>query len=903
MLDGLLKAVRGGGSQTLVLSGEAGVGKTALLAYLLSAAPDLMVARTVGMESEVELAYASLHQLCSPLLGHLVGIPVPQREALEVVFGLRTAPAPDPFLVGLAVLSLLCDASEQQPLLCIVDDAQWLDRASARTLAFVARRLLADPVGLVFAARVPGDELRGLPELTVNGLRDEDARALLTSAAHSMLDGSVRDRIVAETNGNPLALLELPRSLSPSQMAGGFDLPGDRALGGRIEEGFERRLHAFPPDTRKLLQVAAAEPLGDPSLLWRAADRIGVTPAAAAPAEDDGLLRIGTRVAFRHPLVRSAVYRSTSTEDRRAVHLALAAATDAKSDPDRRAWHLAAAASEPDDAVAQELEQSASRARARGGLAAAAAFLARSVTLSVDPARRTDRALAAADASLKAADFATATTVLAIAEAGLSGDLQRARFDLLRAELAFSQSRGSDAPPLLLSAAKRLESLDPRLARETYLDAWAAALFAGRFATAADVYEVSRAVLLAVPAPEAPRMSDLLLRGFALLLIEGRTAGVPVLQQAVVGFAGEQASNEEALKWGWLAMIAANLVYDYDSCLAVASRNVQLARETGALAVLAIALQPLSQAVAFAGDYAEAAQLVEEADAVSNATGAVVLRHGALYLTAHQGSHSDLAPIAGQTLRQATQSGQGNVVQFVSLANAVVANGERRFSDAVAPAKDASEDMPELVVAMWALGELVEAAARCGETETARDAVERLAARNVVGGNDWGLGLEARARALVAEGPEAEEYYQEAIARLKRTPLRPELGRAHLVYGEWLRRQRRRVDARAQLRAAHQLLSDVGMSQFAERARLELLATGERVRKRGDETRDELTAQERQIARLARDGLSNPEIGGRLFLSPRTVEWHLRKVYSKLGISSRRELSANLPGASAATNR
>ena len=625
MLDELLKAVRDGGSRTLVLSGEAGVGKSALLDYLLSAAPDMTAARTGGVESEMELAFASLHQMCSPLLAHLAGIPTPQREALEVVFGLRTGAAPDLFLVGLAVLSLLCNAAEQQPLLCIVDDAQWLDRASARTLAFVARRLLADPVGVVFAARVPGQELRGLPGLTVKGLRDDDARALLTSAAHSMLDKSVRDRLVAETNGNPLALLELPRGLSPSQLTDGVDLFGHRALSGRLEEGFERRLHGFPPDTRTLLQLAAAEPLGDPSLLWRAADRIGVTPGAAAAAEDDGLLRIGARVAFRHPLVRSAVYRSMSTEDRRAAHLALAAATDAKTDPDRRAWHLAAAASEPDEGVAQELEQSASRAHARGGQAAAAAFLARSVALSVDPARRTDRALAAADASLKAADVGTATTVLAIAEAGLSGELQRARLDSLRAELAFSQSRGSDASPLLLSAAQRLESLDSRLAWDTYLDAWSAALFAGRFATAADVYSVSRAVLLAVPGPEPPRMSDLLVRGLALLMTEGRAAGVPVLQRAVAGFAGEEASSEEALRWGWLAMIVAIVVWDYDSCLAVASRNVKLARETGALAVLSIALQPMAQALALAGDYAGAAQLIAEADAVSNATGAVEL--------------------------------------------------------------------------------------------------------------------------------------------------------------------------------------------------------------------------------------------------------------------------------------
>ncbi len=897
LLDGMLVAVRGGDSRTLVLRGEAGVGKTALLDHLVAAASDLRVVRAVGVESELELAFASLHQMCAPLLEHRARIPAPQREAIEVVFGLRSGPAPDLFLVGLAVLSLLCEVAEEQPLMCVIDDAQWLDRASARTLAFVARRLLADPVGLVFASREPSEELSGLPELNVLGLANGDARALLRSAVRSLLDERLRDRIVAETHGNPLALLELPRGLSATQLAGGFGLLAGEGVSGRIEQTFGRRLEALPEDSRRLLLLAAAEPLGDPSLLWRAAQGTEVPATSAAAAEQEGLISIGARVTFRHPLVRSAVYRGASTPQRRTAHLALAAATDGEADPDRRAWHLAAAAATPDEAVAEELERSAGRAQARGGLAAAAAFLERSVALSIDPGRRGERALAAADASLRAGDFDTALGLLAAAEAGPLDELQSARVDLLRAELAFSERRGSDAPPLLLRAAKALEPLDPRLSRETYLDAWSAALFAGRFAQAGNLLDVSREARRAPRAPEPARPADLLLDGLSLLHTDGRSAAVEVLQRAAAGFAGEGADVEEVLRWGWLATIAAVVVWDHERCVAVAARGVALARESGALAVLTVALNIMAQAVALGGEYERASQLILEAEAVTEATGAHVLPYGAIYLAAYQGREADVTRLAEEIVGEATAGGQGNAVQFTELARAVVANGQGRYEDALAPAREAIEDMPELVVSMWTLVEMVEAAARSGERELAEKAIEKLAARNKANASDWGLGIEARSRALLAEGAEAERLHREAIERLGRTKLRPELARAHLLYGEWLRRENRRSDARVELRRAHEMLCAIGMDLFAERARIELLATGEKVRKRTAEARDELTAQERQIAILARDGLSNTEIGGRLFLSPRTVEWHLRKVFSKLAISSRREIGRALPGA------
>ena len=429
LLDDLVSAIRRGESRSLVLRGEAGIGKTALLEYLIASASDLTVVRAVGVQSDMELAFASLHQLCGPLLDRLERLPAPQRQAMEIVFGLSAGGAPDRFLVGLAVLSLFSEVAEQRPLLCVVDDAQWLDQASALTLAFVARRLLAEPVGLVFAAREPGEELRHVPELEVHGVRNGDARALLSSAVRFKLDERVRDRIIAETRGNPLALLELPRGLTATQLAGGFGLLGAQALTGRIEESFVRRLEALSDDARRLLLVAAAEPVGDPLLLWRAAERLGIRPAAAEAAEADGLLAIGERVTFRHPLVRSAVYRSAAVEDRRAVHLALAEATDREADPDRRAWHLAAAAAGPDEQVALELERSAGRAQARGGLAAAAAFLQRAVALTQDPAKRADRALAAAQASLQAGAFDAALGLVATAEAGPLDEFQRARVD------------------------------------------------------------------------------------------------------------------------------------------------------------------------------------------------------------------------------------------------------------------------------------------------------------------------------------------------------------------------------------------------------------------------------------------------------------------------------------------
>jgi DNA-binding CsgD family transcriptional regulator len=891
-LDRLIHNARAGTGGVVVLRGEAGVGKTALLDYVLAHAPGCRVVRAAGVESEMELAFAGLHQLCAPFLDRLDRLPAPQHHALGIAFGLRDGDPPDRFFVGLAVLSMIAEVAERQPLVCVLDDAQWLDRASAQVLGFVARRLAAEAVVLIFALREPSEDrdLIRLPALSVGPLRDADARALLASAIPGTMDEAVRDRIIAEAQGNPLALLELPQGWTPEAFAGGFGMPDGVSVSSRIEESFRRRLAPLPERTRLLVLVAAAEPAGDPVLVWNAAERLEIPVEAAAPARAAGLLDLSERVGFRHPLVRSVVYREATPGDRRLVHGALAEATDPTTDPDRRAWHLAAAVVGPDEEVAAELERSAGRAQARGGLAAAAAFLQRAVALTGDPARRADRALAAAQASLGAGIFDVAPELLAAAEAGPLDDLRRANVVLLKAELAFAQNRGGDDPPrLLLEAAKGLETLDVRLSRDTYLEAWAAALFAGRLASGGSLLNVSRAVATASP-PDPQLPCDVLLDGLALIITEGRRAAAPVLRRAVAAFASPEVSMEQMLRWGWLASRAANLLWDHERCLEIGERAVQLARDSGALEGLAVADNACGQAAAFAGDLATAALLVAELETVREATGTRIGPHAALVLAGFRGKAAEGSDLIEGSITDASAVGQGATVQYAYWAKSVLMNGLGRYEDALAAAAKASEDTPQLHLAMWALSELIEAATRTGNTELAQRGLARLDDQTVASDTDWALGIHARSRALLNEGEAAERLYREATDRLGRTRLRPDLARSNLLYGEWLRREGRRVDAREHLRTAHEMLATIGMEAFAERARRELLATGERVRRRTVETRDELTPQEEQIARLARDGFSNAEIGAQLFLSPRTVEWHLRKVFSKLGVSSRKEL-------------
>jgi DNA-binding CsgD family transcriptional regulator len=903
VFDRLLDALRTGESAALVVRGEPGTGKTALLEYAVESASDLRVARAAGVESEMELAFAGLQQLCAPMLDRLECLPDPQRDALGTAFGLSAGAAPDRFLVGLAALNLLSEVAGDKPVLCVVDDAQWLDRASAQVLAFVARRLLAESVAVVFASREASPELDGFPELIVRGLSDADARGLLASVIPGALDESVRDRIVAETGGNPLALLELPRGLTPAQLAGGFGLPNALPISGRIEESFRRRLEPLPAGTRRLLLVAAAEPLGEPVLLWRAAESLGVGVEEAAPAEAAGLVEFGARVQFRHPLVRSAVYRAGSAEDRRTAHGALADATDPEVDPDRRAWHRAHATAAPDEDVAADLERSAGRAQARGGVAAAAAFLERATELTPEPARRAERSLAAAQTRHQAGAPDAALELLATTQAGPLDELQRARVDVLRAQVAFASSRGDDAPPLLLKAAMRLEPLDVTLARETYLEAFSAAIFAGRLAAGIGLLEVAEAARAAPPSRHSARPADLLLDGLAVLITEGDAAGAPVLKRALTAFRGENLSIEEELRWLWLICRAAMKLWDDESWYVLSTRAVGLARDAGTLTVLPHAITLNSGIYIFAGEFATAEALRDEAHEVSAAIGIPDVAYTRLILAGWRGQ-ADTPRLIEASNRDAIARGEGRTIGAGDYAAAVLYNGLGRYADALAAAQQSSEHPEELVFSTWGSFELIEAATRTGRSDLAADALRQLSETTRAAGTDWALGVEAHSRALVSEGEVAENLYREAIERLARTRARAWLARAHLVYGEWLRRENRRLDARDQLRTAHEMLASMGAGAFADRAARELLATGETAPKRTIENNDQLTAQEAQIARLAGDGLTNPEIGTRLFISPRTVQYHLRKVFAKLDISSRNELHRALPAEpSGATGR
>ncbi len=891
-----MASVRAGRSRVLVLRGEAGIGKSALLDHAARTASGFRIARVGGDESEVELAFAGLHLLCAPMLDHLGRIPAPQRDALATAFGQSTGDPPDRFLVGLAVLSLLAEVGEEEPLLCLVDDAQWLDQASAMTLAFVARRLLAERVGMVFATRNDGDGpgLGGLPELVVPGLHDGDARAVLGAGLHGPLDPAVIDRIVAETHGNPLALLELPRMMTPAELAGGYGLPGPGSVSSRIENGFSRRITALPQPSQRLLLLAAAEPVGDPLVVWRAAEHLGIGADAASPAIADGLVEFGGRVVFRHPLVRSAAYRRATAAERQEAHRALAEATDATLDPDRRAWHRASAMVGPDEETAGELEQAAARARGRGGLAGAAAFLMRSVALTTDPVHRLERTLAAAEVNLEAGSLEAALGLLTSVDPELLDPLWRGRVELLRGWTAFLAGDGTGAAKLLLDAGRRLEPIDVPLARATYLQALSAAGYAGRFAQGVDLFEVA-AVAREAPPSSPARPPDLLLDGLALLVTEGPAAAAPVLRRAGSAFRNEETSDQEDLRWLGLACATASATWDPESWQALASRQVQLTRATGALTILPIALNNLAILLVLEGALDQAEVLLAEATTITDVTGSTYLPYGATYLAALRGHEREAAALIGSTVTDAVEGGRGHVARFANSASATLHNGLSQYEQAVEAALEADAHLPD-----WSshlhLHELIEAGARAGQPEVAFVALDKLSQTTRAIGTDWSWGIEARSRALMSRSPVADDLYRTAIAHLSRTPVRTEVARAHLLYGEWLRRENRRVDAREHLRLAHKAFTSMGAEGFAARAGRELAATGETVRKRSVDTREELTAQEAQIARLAADGRTNPEIGAELFISARTVEWHLRKVYPKLGITSRRQLRRAVSG-------
>jgi DNA-binding CsgD family transcriptional regulator len=895
-LDGLLADALVGQSSVLVLRGAAGIGKTALLGYAAERANGFRVARAVGVESEMELPFAGLHQLCGGLLDHLEQVPTPQRDALSTAFGLSSGAQPDRFLVGLAVLRLLSDAAEELPLLCLVDDAQWLDRSSAQVLVFVSRRLHAESVVLLFAERASYEpsELVQLPDLQLKTLSDEHARDLLTTVIPAgPLDEQVRERILAEARGNPLALLELPREWWPAKLAGGFGLPGELPLQSRIEGSFRRRAQQLPADTQRLLLLAAAEPTGEPVLLWRAAAELGVTMDAVAPAEADGLLELGERVAFRHPLLRSAIYHAATAEQRRAAHRALAAATDPEFDPDRRAWHRAYATLAADEEVAAELERSAARAQARGGLPAAAAFLQRAAALTPDSSERARRALQAAGAKQLAGAPQEALTLLSTASDGPLDEFARAMLQGLHGQVALDLRRGGDAVPLLLDAAKRLESIDPGRARETYLEALRAASIAGRLGPG--TLAAAKAARGAPPRPGPPRAIDLLLDGLAIRFTDGYAASAAALKRALAAVREEGGRAGQDLRWPWIARRVAPDLFDDEMYAALTTRNVQIARDAGALVVLPLALSALALVRCFEGELATAEGLLAEADEIADATGTSPVVVGRPLLAAYRGEERPALAVIEACEAAAIARNEGVVCTFAEHARAVLNNGLSLYAAALEPAQSAAA-FDELNVSVWSLPELIEATSRVGRTELATAALGRLAERTRAAGTDWALGIEARSRAMLSDDEAAESRYREAIERLEGTRVRVELARAYLVYGEWLRREKRRRDAREQLRTAHEMFSAMGAYAFADRAARELLATGETARKRTSDTRDELTPHEAQIARMARDGASNQQIADQLFVSHKTIEYHLHKIFLKLGITSREHLDRVLPG-------
>jgi DNA-binding CsgD family transcriptional regulator len=899
-LDRLLSGVQSGESQVLVLRGEAGIGKSALLEYVAEQAAGCHVARVAGVQSEMELAFAGLHQLCLPMLDGLGGLPEPQRVALSEALGLTSGGAPDHFRVALAVLSLLAGQAEDRPLVCVVDDAQWLDRASRQALSFVARRLLAERIAMVFAVREPTDEddLAGLPELHIEGLGDSDARTMLASAFTAPLDTRVRDRIVAETRGNPLALLELPRGLTRAELAGGFGLPDRDPLTSRIERSFLRRFESLPPDTRRLLLLAAAEPTGDVPLLWAAAARLGIGPAAAGPAEAAELVELGARVRFRHPLVRSAIYRAAAQPDRQEVHRALAEATDPGVDPDRRAWHRAHAAAGLDEEVAGELERSAGRAQARGGIAANAAFLERAAELTPDPALRGARVLTASQARLDAGSPDAAEALLATAELAPLDELKLARLEQLRAMIGFARTRGNETPALLLAAARRLEPLDAAMARETHLEALTAAMFAGRLGGSLGVRDIALAASAAPPAGDPPRATDLLLDALVVRLTEGYAAGLAPLREALDVFRRQEMTARD-VRWLSLACRLAQDLWDDDLWHALATRGLTVAREAGALSVLPVAATYTAAVEVHAGAFKAASALIDETRAILQATGMAPVKYASLILAAWRGDPAVGLPMYESGRHEVLARGEGRGLGVVDWATALLLNANGRYAEALAAARRGCAH-DDVGVYAWSLAELVEAAVRSESLDDARSALDRLSARTQAAGTGWALGVEAGARALMTEGPDAEPLYEEAIERLSRTRGVVHVARARLVYGEWLRRESRRVDARDQLRAAHETFDRIGAGAFAERSRRELTATGETVRRLTVDTRDTLTPQESQVALLAQNGRTNPEIGAELFISPRTVEYHLHKVFAKLGIRSRRELRAALAEAGVA---
>jgi DNA-binding CsgD family transcriptional regulator len=892
----LLAAMRRGRSGVLVIRGEPGIGKTALLADSLALASDSRIVTISGAESEIELAYAGVQQLCAPFLNYLDALPGPQKNALRVALGSQEAAAggtPDRLLVGLALLTLLGEAARDRPVVCIVDDAQWVDAASLDAIGFVARRLLADPIAIFFAARQLGAEhqLSGLPELELGGLEDADARALLREMVPGRLDERAREVLLAESGGNPLALLELHKALNPEELAGGYGLAQAASRISRISSSFERRLNELPSETVLLMLIAAADAAARSDWLWAAAERLGLDASVAQPAEDAGLITVFDGLRFRHPLIRSAVYRTAPIAARHRVHAALAQVITGSAADEHRAWHRAKAAPRPDEQIATELLRASERAGARGGVAAAAAFLALSADLTSDAELRVQRRLKAANAKLDAGAPAAASELMVSISAENDSEHVGARIALLRAKLAFAINRGRDAPPLLLAAAERLSRLDPLLSRETYLAALMAAMNVGRLP--ADERSMARSIAEAArsapPAAEPPRAVDLLLDGLVVRLTDGYAAAAPLLTRGLREYLREDALGTADPRWHGVTHRVCLDLFDRAASNALAARQVEMLRAAGELTVLPAVLYQYAGLCITEGRFNQATGLIVEAEAVIAATGAPPLASIRPYLAAYRGQEQLCRTLVESAIGDATIRGEGGEVTVALCSKAILHNSYGQYAEAL-EACAAVSSFDDVGNYGYMLVEMIEAATRCGEGQVAAEALERLTERADASGSKTAQGLAARSAALVAgDDPRAEAEYQRSIELLEQSYSLYAM-RTRLVYGEWLRRVRRRRDARVELRIAYDAFAAMGAEGFADRARKELTVAGETIYPGPPGQAVGLTAQESHIARLAREGHTTSEIAGQLFLSPRTVEWHLSRIFAKLGIASRRDL-------------
>jgi DNA-binding CsgD family transcriptional regulator len=893
-LAALLHEAREGQARVLVLRGEAGIGKTALLSDLAENAEDFCLCRTGGVESEMELAYGGLQQLCRPLAGHNGELASLHRNVLDQVFGLTEGAPPERFLVGIAALDLVATAAQKQPIVWLVDDAQWIDRASMQAIAFVGRRLLAERVVILIATRDVSDEdeLAGLPELRLGGLNTEDAGRLFDLVVSGPTDPLVRDRIISETRGNPLALLELPRAWTTAELVEGLSDAAGIPLTGRLESAFAKRLRELPPDTQTLLALAAADPTGDPALLWSAAQRLGLDWSAIAPAEHAGLLEVGQGVHFRHPLVRAAAYRCAPLKKRLEVHRILAEVADPIHDADRRAWHWACSTVSHDEKIAAELERTAGQARAHGGLLAAAALLERAALLTPHGDRRANRTLAAAKAKRDAGAFQAAVRLLSVADTEPPSELRTALADQLRGKIAFDQRRSSEAAGLLLSAAQRIEPFAPRAARDMHLEALAAAVWAGGPGDRELAVKAAQAARATSWAENPPRTADLVLDAIASRVTEGYAAAAPALALALdairdYGLGSDDADDLLWLTGNRLAGLIATEAWDYEAGLALAERQVRVARESGALVQLQFALNFLANHVIVSGDLRSAAALLEEERLLSTMT--LVTPNRTMLIDALRGDTGRTVPLV-QAMIETGESGHGRVIFFAHYAAAVLYNGLGRHADALAHARQVIES-DALGFQTLAAGELAEASSREGDTDLLSYMSTWMQVRAAATPTEWALGMSARIQALGADGTDADALYQESIVHFGKTPLRIELARSQLLYGEWLRRERRNLDARVELRTALRLFREFGVEAFGDRARIELEATGERTRPQAADSEAHLTPQESQVARLAAEGLTNREIAARLFIGQSTVEYHLVKVFRKLDVRSRTQLA------------